>query len=105
MDFESASAFRDAFLFEVHRQFEGLARWVALPATANVWEDGREAVFSVTRDGEELICFAVTLGAEGGDERGPDLRATVAVERQQKLTGTLVLGWTKSLPAAETRPR
>ena len=44
MDSESVSTIHDAFLFDVHRQFERLARWVAAPFVADVWEDGREAV-------------------------------------------------------------
>ena len=36
MDIESTALSRDAFLFDVHRQFEGLSRWVPAGLTAAV---------------------------------------------------------------------
>ncbi len=59
MDTESAGAIREAFQFDVHRNFEGLSRWVPSPLTAAVWEDGREAVFAVSHGAGELIRFTV----------------------------------------------
>jgi hypothetical protein len=100
MDSESAPAIRDAFLFDVHRQFEGLARWVAPPATVQVWEDGREAVFAVNRDESELICFTVTFDFAESEKGAAGFGAKVQIEQQHKVTGSLVLGWRGSLPEA-----
>ena len=97
MDSESVSTIRDAFLFDVHRQFEGLARWVAAPLIAEVWEDGREAVFTVSRDDYELICFTVSFDV-GGDEGQPDLRARLVIEQGEDVQEALVLRWRKNLP-------
>src|SRR5208282_1289595 len=100
MDTERAGTIRDAFLFDVHRQFEGLARWVAPPATVQVWEDGREAVFAAGRDESELICFTVTLDVAGSGKGASEFRAKVLIEQQRQEMGSLVLGWRGSLPEA-----
>ena len=98
MDTERASAIRDAFLFDVHRQFEGLARWVAPPAVAEVWEDGREAVFAVSRDDHELIRFIVSFDAGGNGESEADFKARLVVEQQEDVQEVLALIWHGSLP-------
>lgn len=98
MDTERASGIRDAFLFDVHRQFEGLARWVALPAVAEVWEDGREAVFAVIRDDHELIRFIVSFDAGGNGESESDFKARLVVEQQEDVQEVLTLIWHGGLP-------
>jgi hypothetical protein len=100
MDSESAATIRDAFLFDVHRQFEGLARWVAPPSTVQVWEDGREAVFAVNRDEAELICFTVTCEFAGSEKDAAEFRVKILIEQQREAAGSLVLGWRGSLPEA-----
>jgi hypothetical protein len=100
MDSESAATIRDAILFDVHRQFEGLARWIAPPTTVQVWEDGRGAVFAVNRDESELICFTVTFEIAGIEKDAAEFRAKVLIEQQREVTGSLVLGWRGSLPEA-----
>ncbi|MGO9170765.1 MAG: hypothetical protein ACLP7P_02200 [Rhodomicrobium sp.] len=98
MDTESIGAIRDAFLFDAHQQFQGLARWVPAPAMASVWEDGREAGLSVTRENHELICFTVAFDAGTGDEDAQDLKARLVVEQRGDVSEVLLLGWRKSLP-------
>ena len=98
MDTERASRIRDAFLFDVHRQFEWLARWVAPPATVEVWEDGREAVFAVTRDDHELIRFIVSFDAGGNGESEADFKVRLVVEQQEDVQEVLTLIWHGSLP-------
>ncbi|MGO9475098.1 MAG: hypothetical protein ACLPWS_17105 [Rhodomicrobium sp.] len=98
MDTERASGIRDAFLFDVHRQFEGLARWVAPPATVEVWEDGREAVFAVSRDDHELIRFIVSFDAARNGESESDFKARLVVEQQEDAQEVLTLIWRGNLP-------
>ncbi len=103
MDIESAGTIRDAFLFDVYRQFEGLKRWVPSPLTAFVGEDGREAVFTVTEGEHELLRFGVTFDlGEIGDKRW-DLNAKLIIEEpgsDQEISEPLILRWHKSLPEA-----
>ncbi|MGO9475781.1 MAG: hypothetical protein ACLPWS_20600 [Rhodomicrobium sp.] len=97
MDTESCSAIRDAFLFDVHRQFEGLSRWVPPPLTTAVWEDGREAVFSVSNEAGEWIRF--TLVCDIGD--GGELTARLIVEQHaphHQIAEPIILRWHGSLP-------
>jgi hypothetical protein len=97
MDIESAGAIREAFLFDVHRQFEGLSRWVPEHLTATVWEDGREAVFAVSDGAEELLRFTVV--SDIGD--GGDLTARLIVEQHaplDQIAEPIILRWHRSLP-------
>jgi hypothetical protein len=80
MDTESAGTIRDAFLFDVHRQFEGLSRWVATQLTAFVSEDGREAIFAVTEGNYELLRFTVTFEIGASSDKRWDLSAKLMIE-------------------------
>jgi hypothetical protein len=97
MDTESAGAIREAFLFDVHRQLDGLSRWVPEHQTATVWEDGREAVFAVSDGTEELLRFTVVSDIEDGG----DLTARLMVEQHaphHQIAEPIILRWHRSFP-------
>ncbi len=109
MHSSSENAWRDAFLWKVVEQFEGLTRWVAEPLVADAWEDGSKAVFTVRQDDYELLRFSVSFDDEGARERGWDQKLIVVAEWQGKVAEllgeatpeTLVLGWRGSAPDFE----
>ena len=68
------------------------------PPVAEVWEDGREAAFTVSRENYELIRFTVGFDIDGGSEGQPEFKATLVVEQGEDVEEALVLRWHKSVP-------
>jgi hypothetical protein len=101
MDVASENAARDAFLWKVAEQFEGLGRWVVTPAKAEVWEDGREAVFSVRQDDFELLRFSASFDDEGARQKRLNQKLNLAGEWKGEASELIVLGWKNSAPDLE----
>jgi hypothetical protein len=92
------NARRDAFLWKVVEQFEGLTRWVAGPLKAQAWEDGREAVFSVRQDDFELLRFSASFDDEGARQKCLAQKLNLIGEWKGETSELLVLGWKNSAP-------
>jgi hypothetical protein len=98
MDTPSENAPRDVFLWKVAEQFEGLSKWVVLPNESDVWEDGKEAVFSVWQDDYEVLRFSASFDDEGARQKRLNQKLNLVGEWKGEATELLVLGWKDSAP-------
>ncbi len=96
------NARRDAFLWKVLEQFEGLSRWVPEPLVGDAWEGDGKAVLAVRQDDYELLRFTAFFeDAEGGGQGSGDQRLRVIAEWKGEASELLLLSWRGSEPDHE----
>jgi hypothetical protein len=103
MSHASEGGRRDAFLWKVLEQFEGLSRGIAKSFRAEAWENGEAAVLSISQEGreDEVIRVAARFDDAGAERDGFDALLRLTVEWQGDVTEMLKLGWRGSQPVID----